>query len=73
MEKDSYMPKPDYSNSSTATGGPATNTSKAGGWDLFLGRLIGSCIVGCWLIGAILLIGSGIVLYYVMSGVWSMN
>lgn len=28
-------------------------------WDLFLGRLIGSCVVGCWVLSAIL-IGVGV-------------
>jgi hypothetical protein len=39
---------------------------KPGFWDLFLGRLIGSCVVGCWILGAILLI-IGFVLIFIAS------
>lgn len=72
MEKNSYLPKPDYSDVSTPSGPAASSTTtKAGFWDLFLGRLIGSCIVGCWIIGALLIFGSLIVAYLIFNGALS--
>lgn len=42
------------------------NPQKPGFWDLFFGRLIGSCVVGCWIITAIAII-AGLVIFYLAS------